>query len=81
MARSQTSCSTAQGVGSSSLAQNEGCIRRIFLCGKARSEAVLPDLLDDHLLDAIDVVDLLTLQVAPQILQSGLALSLAMCWS
>src|SRR5882724_6227755 len=42
--------------------------------GTARSEAVLADLLDDHLLHALDVVDLLALQVAPQLLQGRPAL-------
>src|SRR5882724_3769297 len=42
--------------------------------GTARSEAVLLDLLDHHLLHALDVVDLLALQVVPQILQGRSAL-------
>src|SRR5437870_5779921 len=38
------------------------------------SEAVLPDLLGNYLLDALDVVNLLALQVAPDVLQLGLGL-------
>jgi hypothetical protein len=40
----------------------------------ARLEAVLPDLLDDDLLHALDVFDLLALQVAPQLLEGRSAL-------
>jgi hypothetical protein len=40
----------------------------------SRSEAAVLDLLADHLLDALDVVGLLALEVAPQVLQGGLAL-------
>src|SRR5207247_6457219 len=43
--------------------------------GVPNSEAVLPDLLGDYLLDALDVVDLLALEIAPEVLQLRLGVS------
>src|SRR5215510_6622834 len=42
--------------------------------GATRSEAILADLLNEYLLHAFDVVDLLSLYVPPHILQGRLAL-------